>query len=235
MALNKRDYSILVDEIPWVRSRLLRWCRSHSRNYPWRNTRDPYCVLIAEIMLQRTRADQVAPIYTEFITRYPDVPSLANADEKSLKKLLWPLGLHSRAGVLYKMAKDIRDRFDGKVPFQRDQLRWITGVGDYVAGAVLSVGFGRPEGIVDANVVRVFSRFTGMQFSGEPRRSPEMVALAQIYADSRVARKANLALLDHAALVCRSRNPLCKTCPLRNHCDFYERSILRPASLKTRA
>lgn len=212
------------DDLTWARSKLLRWFRLNVRSYPWRNTSNPYHVLVAEMMLQRTRADQVKPVYEKFVHAYPDIQSTAKASLRELKGLLWPLGLHGRAVVFRQMARDVSEMFRGEVPADRHQLLRITGVGEYIAGAVLSFAFGSREWIVDANVVRVLTRFTGLAPSrGEPRRSQAMIKLAQEYCRTRSSRSANLALLDHAALICRPQSPSCDVCPLRQRCAFLKK------------
>ena len=211
----------MASDLSWFRARLLGWFSKHGRNYPWRETPDPYHVLIAEIMLQRTRADQVKPTYENFINKYPDIWSLANAELSELEHLLWPLGLHSRGRVVLAMAKDVVALFNGVVPSTRDEIKRITGVGDYVAGAVLSIAFNKSEWIVDANVVRVFSRFFGLELKGEARRSRLMIELAKEYSCTKIPREANLAILDHAALICKPGVPLCLSCPLRKHCKYF--------------
>lgn len=220
----KPYHAVAADQsnnLKWARLQLLRWFRHHARSYPWRQTQNPYRVLIAEMMLQRTRADQVVSTYEDFLRHFPDTPSLARANLRLLKKLLWPLGLHQRAIIFRQMARDVREQFAGHIPDDRLELKQITGIGDYIAGAVLTFAFLKPEWIVDSNVVRVLSRFTGYCSSGEARRSPPLIRLATIYGTSRASRNANLALLDHAALICKVRNPKCGLCPLRERCVTY--------------
>jgi A/G-specific adenine glycosylase len=191
------------------------------RSFPWRETGDPYHVLVAEVMLQRTRAEQVVPVYRQFISRYPSPESCANAHIRDLKRLLRSLGLHSRATTLKKLALDVQNVFNGTIPSDRNKLKQISGVGDYVAGAVLSVAFNRTEWMVDSNIVRIFTRFTGIKPTGEMRRSATLIDMAQEYSQTKAPRNANLALLDHAALICSARLPKCTRCPLKMRCHFF--------------
>src|SRR4051812_25051821 len=115
----------MVRDLSWLRSRLLKWFSKNGRAYPWRETSDPYQVMVAEIMLQRTRADQVKPVYEEFINRFPDGRSLADAELADLEKLLWPLGLHNRSQLIAAMARDLFSLFEGKVPDTRDEIKRI--------------------------------------------------------------------------------------------------------------
>lgn len=216
----------MIRDVPWLRSRLLKWFDKHGRAYPWRETSNPYHIMVAEIMLQRTRADQVKPVYETFISRFPNSQSLAAAEMAELENLLWPLGLHSRPQLISAMARDLLNLFGGNVPSTREEIKRISGVGDYVAGAVLSVAFNKPEWIVDANVVRVFSRFWGLQFKGEARRAKQMKALAKEYSQTAKPKMANLALLDHASLICKSGKPLCLNCPIKERCNYFQQSLL---------
>lgn len=218
----KPDITSMVFDLRWLRVSLLRWFKENGRRYPWRETKDPYCILLAEMMLRRTWADQVEPIYRAFVGEYPDAKALANADPARVEQILWPLGLDFRTRDILKMSQDLQEMFACEVPHSREELKRLTGVGDYVAGAVLSIAFNQPEWIIDTNVVRVFQRFFDLGLKGEARRHPVMISLAQKYAQSRLAGRANLALLDHAATICKPKNPLCLNCPLSMRCKFFQ-------------
>ncbi len=209
------------EDLHWLRTRLLRWMRSHGRKYPWRETSDAYRVLVAEMLLRRTRADQVRPVYEQFVRQFPNVGDLAKADKRKVMQLLYPLGLYWRAKDVVEMAKTLLRVFGGVVPNRREELRRLPGVGDYVAGAVLSMAMNRREWIVDANVVRLFGRFFGLALSGEGRRHPALISLSKEYSRrSNAPGRANLALIDHAALICKPGLPMCSICPIRGRCRF---------------
>lgn len=212
-----------MGDLAWARARILRWFRNHGRAFPWRNTSDPYLVLVAEIMLKRTWAAQVRPIYHSFISQYPDVGTLSKARPADLEKMLWPLGLHRRASDLIAIAKALVVDFGSSVPQNREDLKSLPGVGDYVAGAVLSIALHKQEWIVDTNVLRVLSRFFGLEFAGEGRRSPLMIELAKTYSKTRSPRNANLGLIDIAASICIPRSPNCSECPLKSRCRYIVR------------
>jgi A/G-specific adenine glycosylase len=171
-------------------------------------------------MLRRTWASQVEPVYREFIRHYPDISSLANAEHETVKHLMLSLGLPKRADDICAMGRELLNDFAGEVPKNRDELRKLTGVGEYVAGAVSSMAFNQPEWIVDTNVVRVFIRFLGLSIKGEARKSAQIIALAKEYACTKMPRKANYALLDHAALICKSFKPECQKCPVKQRCSY---------------
>lgn len=208
-------------DITIFRKKILRWFGRYQRNYPWRHTGDPFRIMIAEMMLQRTKADQVKNVYETLFDKYPDVNSIADANNESLEKILYPLGLRSRISNFCLVAREVREKYNNKIPETREQLLDLPGVGDYVAGAVLSIGYGKKEWIVDSNVVRVFKRYFGINTSKEGRRDKHVIKMAKIYVNCKNPRNANLAILDFSALICTPRNPLCEKCPLRNFCNYF--------------
>lgn len=208
-------------DIGVFRRKVVGWFRKNGRNYPWRQSRDPFRVLIAEMMLQRTKADQVKQIYEQLFSEYPDIEAVANADEKKLEQILYPLGLKWRTESFARVAKEIREKYQGQVPAQREDLIRLPGVGEYVAGIVLSVAFNKPEWAVDSNVVRIFKRYFGISTTKEGRRDKHVIELAKVYSAAKDPKEASLALLDFAALICVPKNPRCTSCPLSNTCHYY--------------
>src|SRR5271157_3099422 len=122
---------------------LLKWYEKNGRSFPWREKRDPYQILIAEIMLQRTKANQVLPVYLDFIREFPTIESLKTATVRKVKRYFARLGLLWRANRVKQMAQDIVERFNGRIPSDRDQLLAIPSVGDYIADAVLAFAYGK--------------------------------------------------------------------------------------------
>lgn len=208
-------------EIVLFRRRLLLWFKRNKRNYPWRETRDPFRVLIAEMMLIRTKADQVKMVYSRLFTEYPDVKSLAKAKDKKIQKILYPLGLKWRLPAITLVARELKEKYHYRVPETRKELKNLTGVGEYVAGAVLSVAYNKKEWIVDSNIVRIFKRYFGIKTSKEGRRDKHVVKMAEIYTSGRNPKEANLAILDFTALVCIPRKPKCSLCPLVDSCHYH--------------
>ncbi len=203
--------------VRWLKSRLLRWWEKNRRHFPWRETSDPYRVLVAELMLRRTRAPQVVPVYTGFISEFPDAKSLALASGERIREILRPFGLEKRAGDMVLLARALRDHA-GRIPEDPDLLRSLPGVGDYVASAVLCFAFGHPVPVADVNTCRVVCRFFGITTAREARRSGEVRAILQAIAASGHARESNLALMDLAASICRPGVPVCACCPLEQRC-----------------
>jgi A/G-specific adenine glycosylase len=165
-------------------------------------------------MLRRTKADQVKEVYANLFKKYPDIQSVAEANQEELDQVLYPLGLKWRNPAFQSVAREIMWKYDSKVPQTREQLITLPGVGDYVAGAVLSIGYGKTEWIVDANIVRLLKRYFGVEVSREGRRDKHVIEMAKMYVSYVDSRKANLAILDFAALVCTPSNPKCGECPL---------------------
>lgn len=210
------------EKIKKLRRKLIIWFKKNARKYPWRETEDPFKVLIAEMMLRRTRADQVVPVYETLFKSYPDIKRILSAKNSDFEKVLYPLGLMWRIPAFKKVALEIKQKFNNKVPSNRKDLLSLTGVGEYVAGAVLSIAFNKKEWIVDSNIVRLFRRYFNISTSKEGRRDKHVIEMAKIYANCSNPKKANLAILDFTALVCKPMKPECQKCILASDCIFYK-------------
>lgn len=208
-------------EIYKFRNSILKWSENNKRDYPWRETDDPFRLLIAEIMLQRTNADQVKNVYIKLFKKYPDLYSISKADEKDIEEILYPLGLKWRVSSIISVARQIQEKYDGKLPQTRSELIKLPGVGDYVAGAVLSIAFNKNEWIVDSNIVRLFKRYFGIETSKEGRRDKHIIEIAKVYSSFNESRQANIAILDFAALVCSPKNPDHVCCVLKKNCSYW--------------
>lgn len=203
-----------------IRQRLLAWWERNQRRFPWRETRDPWRVLLAEVLLHRTRADQVVPVYQAALERFPDPADLAESSPGELEALLYPLGLHWRVPLLREMARQIVREHGGRIPEDRETLMALPGVGDYIAGAVRCFALGVPEPILDTSTVRVVGRIWGLPVRDSSRRSRRFRQLMEAMVRSPDPRSVALALLDLAALVCRPGVPECEKCPLTDLCQF---------------
>jgi len=206
------------------RRQITRWFNRHGRTFLWRQNIDPFKVLIAEMMLRRTKAGQVETVFEELFEKYPDAQSLAQGNPKEMESILYHLGLHWRTPAFQEVARALVHDYCGKVPVTREELRNLPGVGEYVAGAVLSIAYNQKEWIVDSNIVRVFKRYFGVDTSKEGRRDRHIIGMAKAYVSTRSPRKANLAIIDFAALVCVPGKPKHEECPVRNSCDFYKQT-----------
>lgn len=219
---SNQDLLKIETKIPYLRKKLLQWYQKEGRNYPWRTAKDPYKILIAEIMLRRTRADQVLPVYENFVKRYPTVESLSKGNRGIIQKLTYSLGLNWRNQRFRDLARCIISMYQGEIPKSRDELKKLPGVGEYVAGVFLSSAFNRKEWIVDTNVVRVFSRFFGIRIKGDGRRDKKITSIAERFVDCDNPRQVNFAIIDFAALLCKKINPRHLQCFVRQECAYYE-------------
>lgn len=203
----------------WFQSQLLDWGESHVRSFPWRETDDPYELLMAEVMLHRTQVRQVLPVYERFVALFPDIAALARASRESVHEVMGPLGLHWRIDLVADMAADLVGRFGGRVPSDRDALLSLPGVSDYIASAVRCFSFGLDDALVDTNTVRIVGRVFGLPIKPSSRRNRRFRDLHVALRDRDHPADYNYALLDLAHLVCLSRRPPeCERCPLLPSC-----------------
>lgn len=208
------------------RRRLLRWYDRHGRDLPWRRTRDPYHILVSEMMLQQTQVDRVLPKYSEWLSRFPTMESLAASTVSEATRAWYPLGYNIRPVRLHTIAREVVSRYDGKLPSDADSLRAFKGLGEYTVGAVRSFAFGQRAPIVDTNVARLLSRvFLG---NGKRERQPtkrHLWTLSQALLPYRRVFDFNQALMDFGATICLPRNPRCDGCVMRSDCQW-----LKPTS-----
>lgn len=203
-----------------MRQDLLRWWHHGKRCYPWRETRDPYKVLVAEVLLHRTRADQVVPLYEAFLRRFPDAGSLARSTPDELTELFHSAGLRWRWKLLHAMAVQLAESFDGQIPEDFKMLVSLPGISHYIASAVRCFAFGKPDVILDTNTVRVVGRLLGLTVTDSSRRSRLFKTILEQLIDREHPREFNFALIDLAAQVCESSSPLHDKCCLKNYCSY---------------
>ena len=199
---------------------LLDWYAREGRDLPWRRTRDPYRIWLSEVILQQTRVAQGMEYYLRFTERFPDVASLAAAPEDEVLKLWQGLGYYSRARNLKRAAQTVVQDFGGEFPDSYDDLRRLAGIGDYTAGAILSIAFGQAVPAVDGNVLRVAARLTGD--SRNVLETKVRAVFRQAMADTMPQDRPgdfNQALMDLGAAVCLPNGkPLCDRCPAAGFC-----------------
>ena len=201
---------------------LLAWYDQHARTLPWRGIHDPYRTWVSETMLQQTRVETVLGYYDRFLMRFPTVADLAAAPEDDVLKMWEGLGYYSRARNLHKGAKQVAADFGGAIPSNVEQLRKISGIGPYTAGAIASIAFDQPVPAVDGNVIRVVSRLRGIRENvGIPsvRRALEGEATALVPAHR--PGDFNQAMMDLGATICVPGTPACERCPLQSLCDAF--------------
>jgi A/G-specific adenine glycosylase len=217
---------------------LLNWFRSHRRDLPWRRSRDPYRIWVAEVMLQQTRIAAVVPYYDRFLHRFPSVESLARAHQESVLKLWSGLGYYSRARNLRRAAQEIVAQHKGKFPRELDDALKLPGIGRYTAAAVLSIAYDVPLAVLDGNVARVLARLGAIR--GDLRVPRRWEQLAR-HAQELLARDApgdwNQALMELGETVCTPRVPRCGECPISRACRARKLGLTDtiPAPRKKRA
>jgi len=192
---------------------LLEWWPEHERPFPWRERPTAYSIAIAELMLRRTRAEQVVPVYRSFVASYPDLQSAASATPAELRRLLYPLGLTWRADSIIDFLQAAHAGFGRDLPLDTEELRQLPGIGEYVGAAIACFAGGLPEPLIDTNVVRVLGRIFGLRTDGEARRRSDICTLARQAVHPADPAGYHYALLDFAAGVCHARAPECPACP----------------------
>ncbi len=202
---------------------------------PWRENRDPYRVWVSEVMLQQTRVDTVIPYFINFMREFPDLESLADADEEKLLKAWEGLGYYSRVRNLQTAVREVVAEYGGKVPETRKEISSLKGVGSYTAGAVLSIAYGMPEPAVDGNVMRVLSRVLLIEEDIAKQKTKRLFEDILYDLISTADPSAfNQGLMELGALVCTPRSPGCLLCPVRLHCRAYEAGVQDALPLKSK-
>ncbi len=201
-------------------ARLLHWYDRHGRKHlPWQIQRTPYRVWISEIMLQQTQVVTVIPYFERFLARFPDVQTLAAADQDEVLHLWSGLGYYSRGRNLHAAAQRIVNEDDGKLPEDMESWCRLPGVGRSTAGAILALSLGKRHPILDGNVRRVLCRYHGItSWPGESETENRLWALAEAHTPKRRVAAYTQAIMDLGATLCLRRRPRCNECPLRLGC-----------------
>jgi A/G-specific adenine glycosylase len=208
--------------------RLLAWFRAHQRDLPWRASRDPYRIWVAEVMLQQTRIAAVLPYYRRFLKQFPTVESLASAPQEKVLQLWSGLGYYSRARNLYRAAREISAHHDGRFPRTFEAALALPGVGRYTAAAVLSIAYDQPLAVLDGNVARVLTRLGAIRGDlRAPARWRQLGALAQKLLAANAPGDWNQALMELGETICTPHIPRCAACPVSHHCLARVRNLTR--------
>ncbi len=196
--------------------RLITWYRKHGRDLPWRRTRDPYAILVSEVMLQQTQVQRALLYYEKFLQKYPTAEDLAQAHEPQVREAWDGLGYYARARNLHKATQQIVTQHRGKFPRNPEELTKLPGIGPYTAGAVSSFAFHKDAAILDTNAARVLRRFFGLT----PQQcTPRFLwTVARQVTPKGQAHIFNQAIMDMGATICVARTPRCPHCPLRPVC-----------------
>ena len=213
----KTESSNEADRINLIRSALINWGKKNYSNFPWRASKNRFHALIVEVMLQRTKAEQVVPVYNAFTIRYPK-PVYISSDKSQLLSLLKPLGLFWRNKKIFYLINELSKR--EKIPIKFNELVKLPGVGQYAASAFLSLHLSFRATIIDSNVVRLWTRVFKIKKTGETRRKKDFLLLVDKITPQEKFREFNYAVLDLTRTICKPK-PLCNKCPLKANCKFY--------------
>ncbi len=195
---------------------LIDWWAANGRDLPWRRSRDPWAVLVSELMLQQTQVARVETRWSRFLDRFPTVAACADAPVADVVDEWAGLGYNRRAVHLHRAATTCAERFDGRLPETLEGLLSLTGVGPYTARAVLVFAHERDLGLVDTNA----GRFVARALAGRPVRPAEAQAVADDAVPDGWGWTWGQAVFDLGALVCRKRSPACDRCPIRAQCRW---------------
>jgi A/G-specific adenine glycosylase len=208
---------------------LLAWYRAHGRDLPWRNTSDPYHILVSEMMLQQTQVDRVVPKYHEWLDKYPSLTALADAPVDGVAETWRPLGYNIRPRRLHAIARESVLRFGGELPSDQETLLSFKGIGAYTAGAIRSFAFRQRAAILDTNVARVLFRvFIGKGDIKAHAMRKQLWQMSETLVPVKHVFDFNQALMDLGAMVCIARKPKCLVCPMTKICRSYPYSDVSP-------
>lgn len=213
---------------------MLKWHLSeNNRNMPWKGVKEPYKIWLSETILQQTKVEQGTAYYLKILEKYADVFQLADASLDELYVMWQGLGYYSRCKNMHETAKIIANVYDGVFPDTYDKLIKLKGIGNYTASAILSFAFDKPFAVIDGNVLRVLSRFTGHYFNiytAEGKKNFEVQA--NLFLHKEKSALYNQAIMDLGATICKPKNPLCDICPLQSHCVAYNKHLIDVLPLK---
>jgi len=201
---------------------LLEWYAINGRHFPWRNRElSNYKIVIAETLLQRTKAETVSKFYDQFLKDFPNWASIVNSDLTAIEKYLRPIGLYRQRAIRLKnLAIEMRNR-NGRLPKDRKELESIPFMGQYIANAVELIIYNKPSPLIDVNMARVLERYFGKRKMADIRYDPYLQKLSLKVSRHVNSKEINWAILDFAALVCKARNPICNNCILRLKCNYF--------------
>lgn len=219
-----------------IAKQLLSWYEKEKRDLPWRETSDPYHVLVSEIMLQQTRVETVIPYYKHFLAAFPTLADLAAADEEEVLLLWTGLGYYRRARYLHATAREVQRNYGGRLPDTLEDLRKLPGIGRYTAAAIASIAYDKPHAAVDGNVLRIVARLIGIDL---PIQSSRVFRTVERYVQQHIphdrAGDFTQALMDFGSLICLPKKPLCGQCPLIDICVAFRDGRTDELPVRTKA
>lgn len=238
ITLRKKIPVVLKNEtLKQLSEPIVDWFRENKRQLPWRETKDPYKIWISEIMLQQTRVEAVKPFYGRFLKELPDIHALAEAPEEKLLKLWEGLGYYNRIRNMQKAAKEMEEQHGGTFPRRYQEIRSLTGIGNYTAGAISSFAFGIAKPAVDGNVLRVVSRILGSQEDIMKQSVRDRIEdQLELVIPKDAASDFNQGLIELGAIICVPNGmPKCEICPARNLCKAKKEDMIDKIPVKKKA
>ncbi|WP_081988524.1 A/G-specific adenine glycosylase, partial [Halobacillus sp. BBL2006] len=213
---------------------MIDWFQKEQRILPWRENQDPYRVWVSEIMLQQTRVDTVIPYFNNFLTKFPTLEALADADEQEVLKAWEGLGYYSRARNLQNAVREVVEEYGGVVPNDPDEVGKLKGVGPYTKGAILSIAYDTPEPAVDGNVMRVLSRILHVEEDIAKQSTRKLFEeLVRELISIEDPSSFNQGLMELGALICTPKTPSCMLCPIQEQCRAFEEGIETELPIKS--
>lgn len=208
----------------FFRKNIVSWYLISGRKFPWRESNvSPYAKLIAEIFLQKTRAENIVDVYNKFLESFPTIDDLAKADNKSIESIIQPLGLQkARSKNLLGLANELAKNNSSEIPSKQEELLKLPGIGIYIANAYLISQYKIKSPVVDTNFNRVYSRFFSVPMKGDPRRNPFLLKFAEYMLPDDHFKEYTFGVLDFAALICQNKNPKCNDCLVNKFCDYFQ-------------
>lgn len=216
---------ISKDLIKEFQNLILNWSKENLMDYPWRSNRNPYKVLISEIFLTRTKAQQVLPIFIIFIKNYPTIEDFLDMDINIVSNIIQPLGLLFRSNYLRDIAKLIKSEFKGKIPDKFSELIRLKGIGYYGANAILCFGYNKKYPLLDSNFIKIFYRvFEVKSKTKTPKTDKYLWNFSKNLLPDKNYIDFSYGILDIGGNLCLSSKPKCDECPLHKICIFYKKS-----------
>ncbi|MFA8450751.1 MAG: A/G-specific adenine glycosylase [Bacteroidales bacterium] len=210
-----------------IEKRILKWFKTHSRELPWRTTKDPYFVWLSEVILQQTRVKQGIDYYQLFVKEFPDVCKLANATEDQVMKLWQGLGYYSRARNLHFTAKEICYERKGLFPKTASELQKLKGIGPYTASAIASISFNEVNPAIDGNVYRFLSRLFDIDVSIDSNSGKKIFfEISKDLISASNPGDYNQAMMEYGARICKPKKPLCEDCIFRINCISFQNGTI---------
>jgi A/G-specific adenine glycosylase len=215
---------------------IIDWYRLNKRDLPWRQTRDPYKIWVSEVILQQTRVEQGLAYYQRFTHKFPDIESLAKAQEEEVMKIWQGLGYYSRALNMHQAAQSLFTDHQAKFPASYNEIIKMKGIGDYSASAISSIAFGEAHPVVDGNVKRVVARYEGIS---DPLNTTACRKKIKTFLNQHIDRRQpgifNQAVMELGALVCKPKQPFCPGCPVRQGCFSFNNGRVAEFPVVTRS